>query len=342
MPPYSERHPSSFTTAINPRLYRTMSNLTTSIQLTKQSKYKLNNGLQIPVAGFGVCDIPVEQTQHLVYEALVAGYRHIDSAVGYHNQAETARGIREFLDNNPKVHREDIWFTSKIRNEDQGYELTKKSVQDIADEVKQHIGYVDLILIHSPKTSKKLRLETYEALQEFVLDASHPVIHVRSLGVSNYGAAHLEELFHWDGYLVKPVLNQLELHPWLPRLELRKYLVEKDIIVEAFSPLTQGVKLNDPELLELSKKSGINKVEILLKWSFLQGFVVLAKTVTASRIKQNLDILPDGNVGDELDETTNYGKVDLDLDVLEALDKPDSKEVMTWGGVDPTLYEDPQ
>ncbi|KAI3404523.1 hypothetical protein KGF56_002715 [Candida oxycetoniae] len=318
-----------------------MSNLTSSIQLTKKSTYKLNNGRYIPVAGYGTYLVDYNKASDLVYQALKDGYRHVDSAIAYKNQGKCAEGIARFLRDYPDVKREDIWFTTKIDNNNQGYEETKKAVELISNEVKQHIGYVDLILIHSPKTSKEKRLGTYKALQEYVLDPNNETLIVHSIGVSNYGVDHLEELFKWEGLLINPTINQLELHPWLPRLALRKYLYEHDILVEAYSPLTQGIKFKDPFLLDLAKKYSISPAELLLKWSYLQGFIVLVKSENPKRIKENLDVLPDPvEGGDQLDETTRLGKVDLDVDLIEALNKPDSKEVLTWEGVDPTLYKD--
>lgn len=318
-----------------------MSNLTTSIQITRQSRYRLNNGQQIPVTAFGCYDVPVEKTKELVYQALNAGYRHIDTAAGYGNEKEAAQAVAQFLKENPSIDRQDIWFTTKIANSDHGYEETKKAVQRASEKVKEYIEYVDLVLIHSPKSNKEKRLGTWKALQEFVTDATNPVLNIKSIGVSNFGISHLEELLNWDGLLVKPVVNQLELHPWLPHLKLRKYLVEHDILAEAYSPLTQGFKLNDKELLELEAKYKIPKTEILLKWSFLQGFIVLVKTEKVERIKQNLSVLPDVE-NDELDHSTKLGKIDLDIEILETLDKPDSHEVLTWGNVDPTGYVDPK
>lgn len=318
-----------------------MSNLTSSIQLTKQSTYKLNNGLHIPVAAFGTYLIDKSKASDLVYKALEDGYRHIDTAIAYQNQGEVAQGIAKFLKDHLDVKREDIWFTTKIDNPSQGYEETKRAVQLISKEVKPFIDYVDLILIHSPKTSKERRLGTYKYLQELILNPNNEVLNLKSVGVSNYGVAHLEELFNWDGFLIKPVVNQLELHPWLPRLELREYLYKHDILVEAYSPLTQGYKLNDPELLQLAEEYKISKIDILLKWSYLQGFIVLVKTDKPDRIKQNLDVLPCGKRDDdELQENRNLGIVDLDPAIIEKLNKPDSHEVLTWGGVDPTLYKD--
>jgi diketogulonate reductase-like aldo/keto reductase len=308
-----------------------MTLLTTSIQVTKHTKYKLNNGQQIPIAGYGVYDIPRKETKALVYRALKDGYRHVDTAEGYGNQGEAASAIADFLKDHPEVSRRDIWFTTKISDKNHGYETTKKAVEKIANEVKQYVDYVDLILIHSPLADKESRLGTWKALQEHVIDPTHPVLSVKSIGVSNYEVNAINEILQWEGFIVKPVINQLELHPWLPRVELRNFLIANDIAVEAYSPLTQGVKLNDPELCALEKKTGISKIKLLLTWSFLQGFIVLAKTAHPDRIKQNLDVLPDG------DDENDHGKLDLDPDVLQVFDKPDSVEILTWGGRDLTL-----
>lgn len=318
-----------------------MSNITTSRQLTRTTRYRLNNGQHIPVAGFGVYTVPKAETLDLVYEALVQGYRHIDSAVVYGNEEESAEAIAKFIkDSNGKVSRSDIWFTTKVFNHQQGYEETKQAIEEIASRVKKHIEYVDMVLIHSPLTNKEKRLGTWKALQEFVTDPANNVLRINTIGVSNYGKRHLEELFNWDGLVIHPAVDQVELHPWLPQIELREYLASHNILVEAYSPLTQGQKLQDPELLELEHKYKVPKIEILLKWSYLQGFIVLAKTSKKERIKQNLSVLPEAKApADTLDDTSHSGKIDLDINILEALNKPDSNEIMSWGNVDPTKYD---
>ncbi|KAM9904200.1 hypothetical protein OXX79_002900 [Metschnikowia pulcherrima] len=314
---------------------------TVAKQLTRTTKYRLNNGHHIPVAGFGVYLLPPAETFDLVYEALSQGYRHIDSAVIYGNQKEAAQAIAQFVKDHENVSREDIWFTTKIWNVDHGYDETKKAVEKIASQVKKYIEYVDLILVHSPLTNKEKRLGTWKALSEFNHNPNNGVLQVRSIGVSNYGKKHIEEILAIDGPVVVPAINQLELHPWLPRTELREYLTKKGIVIEAYSPLTQGRHLNDPELLELEHKYKIPKAEILLKWSYLQGFVVLAKTSKKERIKLNFEVLPEGQgTNDPLQEGSNLGKIDLDPNILDALDKPESHSVFTWGGADPTEYED--
>ncbi|CAN3361151.1 glycerol 2-dehydrogenase (NADP(+)) [Diutina catenulata] len=309
--------------------------MTTSIQLTQNSKYKLHNGQLIPVTGFGTWQIDTGKAESLVYEALVAGYRHIDTAVYYGNQAECARAVRKFCDDKG-VPRSDIWFTTKITNEDHGYEEAKRGIAKIAEDVKQYIDYVDLVLIHSPLTNKDKRLGTYKAMQEHT--RNNDTILIKSLGVSNYGIAHLEELFAWDGLLVKPVINQLELHPWSPQLKIREWCVRHDIYLEAYSPLTSGAKLDDPELVELEKQYHTPRTEILLKWSYLQGFIVLVKSQNVNRIVENFNVLPKGS-GDSDTVERFLGKVDLDTEVLTKLNKPNSHEVICWNGKDPTQYE---
>lgn len=313
---------------------------TAAKQLTRTTKYRLNNGNWIPAAGFGVYLLEPKDCYELVYEALTQGYRHIDSAMGYGNQRDAAHAIADFVKANPETTREDIWFTTKISNASQGYEETKAAVAEIAADVKEYVGYVDLILIHSPLTSKEKRLGTWKALQEYVNPKSD-VLYVHSIGVSNFGEHHIQELLQWDGLTVKPVLNQLELHPWLPKHKLREYLIKENIAIEAYSPLTQGAKLDDPELLKLEQKFKISKIEILAKWAYLQGFIVLMKTAKKLRVKDNFDILPAGEAPeDQLEGDSNLGKIDLDVELLDALEKFNTGEVFCWGNKDPTEARD--
>lgn len=310
--------------------------ITTLIQLTQLSRYRLHNNQLIPVTGYGTWQVPAEDALKLVYEALEIGYRHIDLAEIYGNQRECAQAIHKFCQDT-KTPREDIWFTTKIWNDDHGYDETREAVKKIADDVKEYVGYVDLVLIHLPLTNKKKRLDTWKALQEFTKPNDH--ILIRLLGVSNYGIRHLDELFEWDGLTVPPVINQLELHPWSPQVKLREYCVRKDIHLEAYSPLTQGKKLNDPELKLLAQQSGDLPAAILLKWSYLQGFIVLVKLSDVKRMKENFDVLPPGKPDDDCTVERFMGKVDLDPGVLAKLNKPNSHDVIAWGGNDPTEYD---
>ena len=306
---------------------------TSAITLDKSTKYKLNNGTEIPIAAFGVYQIEPSATKDSVYTALKIGYRHIDSAAAYKNEAEAAAGIAAFLKDHPDVKREDIWFTTKIWNDSQGYEETKAAIKTLADKVKSHIEYVDLVLIHSPKTSKEKRLGSWRALLEFNLNPSNGVLPIRSIGVSNYGIPHLKEIVDNKEFLVTPVVNQLELHPWLPRLELREFGLEHHILFEAYNTFTRGKKFSDPEVVELSEKYNISKPQMLLRWAYLQGFIVIVKSEKPERIEENYNTLPDH-------KESILGKIDLNEEIIEKLNKPDSKEVFTWGGEDPAEYKD--
>lgn len=300
--------------------------MTHSLQINKETRYRLSNGREIPAAGYGVYDVPKNETADLVYKALEIGYRHIDTAVFYGNQIEVAEGIARFI-KETDVTREDIFFTTKLWNGQQGYDETKEALAQFGPEIGSLIGYIDLFLLHSALPGKEKRLGTWRALEEVIENPAAAPIELKSIGVSNFGVEHLEELLAVAK--VKPVVDQIELHPWLPQLKLRKYLADHDILVEAYSPLTQGKKLNDPELLKWEQEYGVSKVKLLLEWSFLQGVVVLAKSGKAERIKQNLAVLEDPS-----------GTVSLPDNVWDALNKPDSHEVLTWGQKDPTVYKD--
>ncbi|SCV03032.1 LANO_0G01728g1_1 [Lachancea nothofagi CBS 11611] len=300
--------------------------MTKTTEINQETRYKLNNGLEIPIIGFGVYEIPAADTADLVYQALKEGYRHIDTAVGYRNQAQAALGVRRFL-NETGALRESVWCTTKLTNQQQGWEETQKALKEIAKDVAEAISYVDLVLLHSPKTSSRKRLDSWKVLEEAVIKPESSAIPIKAIGVSNFGVPHLQELL--AAARIKPVLNQLELHPWLPRPELRKFLKDNDILAEAYSPLTQGVKLQDPELLSLETQSGISKAELLLNWSFLQGFVVLVKSAKPKRILDNLKVLP--KKGEDR-------KVFLSDDIWQALDKPNSHDVVTWNKQDPTEF----
>lgn len=286
------------------------------MSLTPSSTYKLNNGLTIPISGFGVFQTSPKETYDIVYKALETGYRHIDSAVYYNNEKEAGDAIIQFLKDHPEVKRSDVFYTTKIFNDDLLYERAPTAIRESFAKV-EGLGYIDLFLIHAPIPNAKYRLGAYKALQEAVEAGI-----VKSIGVSNYGTKHLDELFSWDGLKIKPVVNQVELHPWLPRKDLQDYAKKYDYILEAYSPLTQGQKFNDEELVSIAEKHNVSPAEILLRWSYDQGFVPLAKTANPNRLSTNFNVL---------------NNVELDQQDKITLDKPDSYQVLTW---DPTTHID--
>lgn len=282
--------------------------------LNTESKYKLNNKLEIPVVGFGLYLTDPGEAKSITIKALETGYRHVDSAQLYKNEQEACDAIEEFLNSNPQVKRSDIFYTTKVFDSRHGYEETKKSIEESLEKAKG-IDYIDLFLIHSPQSDREKRLGTWKALEEAVNSGK-----VKSIGVSNYGVHHLEELLNWEDLKIQPAVNQIELHPWLPRHDIRDYCKSHGILVEAYSPLTQGKRLGDPELNSLAKKYGYSLPQLLLKWSYDQGFVVLCKTRNPDRLKENFEAI---------------SKVILPEEVVKEFDNPNSYEVYAW---DPTVY----
>ncbi|CDO51466.1 hypothetical protein DV113_002936 [Geotrichum candidum] len=259
------------------------------------SLVKLNSGHSIPIIGFGLWQTKPSEAIDSVFAALEAGYRHIDSAKIYGNERDAVEGILRFLEKpGQTVMREDIFYTTKIWNADQGYEKGLAAIDEALDKLSGHskegqtdrnIGYIDLLLIHNPVTSREKRLGTWKALQEGLKTGK-----IKSIGVSNYGIPHLEELFNWEGQTITPAVNQLELHPWLQRTELVEYLRNKNILPVAYSPLTRGQRFDDPKLVELTKRYNKSPAQILVKWSIQAGFVPLPKSTHPQRIKDNIDI----------------------------------------------------
>lgn len=279
-----------------------------------QKAVKLNTGNLIPSVGLGVYLTPKEVAEDIVYKALKVGYRHIDSAAGYKNEEEVANGIYKWMQEDPTTNtRELVYFTTKIWNVDHGYEAAKKAIEKSLENVKK-IGYIDLFLIHSPQSNYEKRHGTWLALQEAV-EAKK----VKDIGVSNYGIPHLKELLAYPDLKIKPSINQIELHPWLARKELVKFCEDHAIVLEAYSPLARGQKVEDPKLAELAKKVGKTPAQVLLNWSLSKGFVILPKTVTESRLLPNLEAL-DFKLSDE---------------DMATLDQWDEYFVSGW---DPTVY----
>ncbi|CCH41748.1 hypothetical protein BN7_1287 [Wickerhamomyces ciferrii] len=288
------------------------------LNVQKDSLVTLNDGNKIPVSGFGLYLTPPDETFKLTYEALKAGYRQIDSAKLYDNEKESAEGIAKFLKDFPNVKRSEIFYTTKIFNDAHGYEEGKKGIQESLGRVAPYIDYIDLLLIHTPISNKEKRLGAWKALQEAVESGK-----VKSIGVSNYGTQHLDELYNWDGLKIKPSINQLELHPWLPRKDLQEYGKKHGFYLQAYAPLTQGQKFKDPDVVAIAEKHGYTAPEVLLAWSYYQGFIPIAKTATVGRIEGNY---------------TTLDRVKLDDEDLKKLDKPESYESLTYW--DPTLYKD--
>lgn len=232
---------------------------------------------EIPAIGLGVYKSePGPATQDAVREALALGYRHIDTASIYNNESDVGDALGD-----SGLDRADVFVTTKLWNEDQGYDKTLAAFDRSLDQLG--LDYVDLYLIHWPVPV--LRLDTWRALERLTLDGR-----VRDIGVSNYMARHLSEIL--DYAAVVPSVNQIELSPYnyRSRLETIELCREQRIVVEAYSPLTKGRKLDDPVLAEIGAAHGKTAAQILIRWGLDQGFVVLPKSVRADRIAENFDV----------------------------------------------------
>jgi len=231
---------------------------------------QLNNGVSIPQVGLGVWQAG-GGTKRAVAAALAAGYRHIDTAAVYGNEAQVGAAIAE-----AGVPREEIFVTSKLWNNDHGYDKALTAYDASLKRMK--LEYLDLYLVHWPVAG--LRLESWRALEQLAADKR-----VRAIGVSNFLLPHLQELT--TKAKVLPVVNQIELTPFLQRAPTVALCRELGITLEAYSPLTRGQRLSHPVVVELAAASGRSAAQILLRWGVQKGFVILPKSVTPARIAEN-------------------------------------------------------
>ncbi|EED16102.1 aldo-keto reductase (AKR), putative [Talaromyces stipitatus ATCC 10500] len=257
-------------------------------QLSLSSSFKLNSGYEIPLLGFGVYQTPPSDTSAAVQEAIKAGYRHIDSAAFYQNEAACADGMLK-----SGIPREEVFFTTKVPPNSISYEAAKREIGKSLREVSQ-LKYIDLVLLHAPYGGREGRLGGWRALVEAVEAGT-----VRSIGVSNYGVHHLEELENYikdtdakqgKGKGGTLSVNQIELHPWLQRKEIIDWCQKRGVLVEAWAPLAQANRWNDPSLRDIVKRTGKTEAQILLRWSLQKGFSPLPKSVTPSRIVENTKV----------------------------------------------------
>ncbi|KAJ4363929.1 hypothetical protein N0V83_009382 [Neocucurbitaria cava] len=255
--------------------------------ITINTKYRMPSGHDIPVLGYGVYQTPADVTSEVVQHALKVGYRHVDSAVAYRNEAAAAEGLKK-----PGIPREELFFTTKIPPKDMRYETAKQHVENTLKVTG--FDYVDLYLLHSPYGGKEGRIGAWKALVEGVKSGK-----IRSIGVSNYGVQHLDELEAWiketekkEGQGAGGVLsvNQVELHPWLARPDIVEWCKKRGILCEAYCPIVRATRNDDPLLLPLAKKYNKTPSQILMRWSLQMGFVPLPKSVTPSRIEENAQV----------------------------------------------------
>ncbi|RSN39494.1 oxidoreductase [Amycolatopsis sp. WAC 04197] len=238
---------------------------------------KLNNGVEMPQLGFGVFQVPDEETTAAVKAALDAGYRSIDTAAIYGNEAGVGKALAE-----SGIARDELFITTKLWNSEQGYDATLKAFD--ASLAKLGLEQLDLYLIHWPTPERDLYRDTWKAFEKLYADGR-----VRAIGVSNFQPAHLERLA--DAGSVTPAVNQVEVHPYLQQAEVRAYDAKHGIATEAWSPLAKGGDLLGEDAVKaLASKHGRTPAQIVLRWHLQLGNVVIPKSVTPSRIKENLDV----------------------------------------------------
>ena len=249
--------------------------------------YKLHDGVEIPILGFGTWKMrDEEETPKLVEHAIKVGYRHIDTAAVYKNEELVGKGIRNAIDNG-YVTREELFVTTKLWNDSHSYELAHQALEDSLERLG--LDYVDLYLIHWPNPIKyrdnwkEANAETWRALEEAQKDGK-----VRSIGVSNFMPRHLDALL--ESAKVIPTVNQIMLNPSEMQPETVAKNKEHNILSAAYSPLGSGKIFEIEELKEIAKKYNKTVGQVVLRWSLQHGFLPLPKTSTFSRVEENADL----------------------------------------------------
>ncbi|WFB11500.1 aldo/keto reductase [Streptomyces sp. LX-29] len=231
----------------------------------------------MPQLGYGVWQIPDDEAARAVGTALEVGYRSIDTAAIYENEEGTGQAIAQ-----SGIPRDELFVTTKLWNSDQGYDATLRAFDTSLD--KLGLDHVDLYLIHWPVPSQDRYVETWKALEKVYAEGR-----ARAIGVSNFHPAHLERLLAETS--VVPALDQVELHPRLQQAEVRAFNARHDIATEAWSPLGQGKDLLDaPVLAAIGQKHEKTPAQVVLRWHIQSGHVAIPKSVTPSRIAENIDI----------------------------------------------------
>ena len=240
----------------------------------------LNNGLKMPLVGYGVFRVPEgEDLAEAVKTAIAKGYRSIDTAQVYRNEESVGRGIRAAIEEG-LVTREELFITSKVWNDGLSYEETLAAYDSSLEKIG--LDYLDLYLVHWPGIDTNY-LDVYKALEKIYQDGR-----VRSIGVSNFHVHHLEKLLKETKVI--PVINQIEFHPHLTQEEVRAYCTDKDIQVEAWSPLMNGALLEEALIQDLASKYGKTPAQIVLRYDVQHNVVTIPKTMTATRMVENLDV----------------------------------------------------
>jgi len=236
----------------------------------------LRPDVDIPQLGFGVFQVPPKETEEVVAQALEAGYRHLDTAAAYKNEGAVGQAIHA-----SGIPRGEIFVTTKCFNDDHGKEEAKRAFKASLERLE--LEHIDLYLIHWPVPAHDLYVETWQAFIELQAEGL-----VRAIGVSNFQPEHLERIVAETG--VVPAINQVELHPYFQQTGLRHEHDELGILTEAWSPLGQGLELEDSEIVEIAEAHGKTPAQAIVRWHLQLGNVVIPKSVTPARIVENFDV----------------------------------------------------
>ncbi|MFF2371763.1 aldo/keto reductase [Agromyces sp. NPDC058110] len=246
----------------------------------------LNNGVRMPQLGFGVFQVPDDETAAAVRTALEVGYRSIDTAAVYGNEAGVGRALAE-----SGLPRDELFITTKVWNSDQGYDETLRAFD--ASAAKLGLEQLDLYLIHWPTPDRGRYLDTWRALERLLADGR-----TRAIGVSNFEPEHLERLIAASD--VVPAVNQVELHPAFANRDALVADTRHGIATEAWSPLAQGAVLGEASVVEIAARHSRTPAQVVLRWHLQQGRIVIPKSVTPARIAENFDVFGFELSADEL------------------------------------------
>lgn len=258
----------------------------------------MNDGRSIPQIGFGVFQIPAEDTARVVGEALRAGYRHIDTAWGYMNEKGVGEAIAE-----SGLSRDEVFVTTKVWNSFQGRERTRSSFEASLEALG--LDELDLLLIHWPAPANGLYVETWETFVELQREGR-----LRSIGVSNFQPDHLGRIIEATG--VVPVLNQIELHPWFQQRILRDFHDLHGILTEAWSPIARGRVATEPVITSIAEELGRTPAQVTLRWEIQHGIIVIPKSVTTERVVSNLDVM-------------DFELTPAQMEAIDGLDSPEGR-----------------
>ena len=247
------------------------------------------NGNQMPMLGLGTFRVENDDTcKEAVKHAIESGYRSIDTAKVYGNEEQVGQGIKEGLESTG-LNREDIFVTSKLFFEDFGRENVAQAYETSIQ--KLGLDYLDLYLVHWPGTNEAVMIDTWKGMEDLYKNNK-----VKNIGVSNFEPEHLEALLAQVS--IKPVINQVEYHPYLTQHKLKLYLAAQHIVMESWSPLMNAQILNDETIKDIAQELGKSPAQVVLRWNVQHGVVTIPKSVTPNRISENFQIF-DFELSDE-------------------------------------------